>query len=153
MTACCCRPTRSAKCVSPRVERSPRSKAFTTTWSTSSVVCTTITGSSTITVSGCTGGHTGESPEPLSAATLATGGTIDWVSGGSTTVSARTLSSTSATKCPGYVKGAATNPTAESFTTTVTADSGDGLKLPRSAKGACISASGSITALKPLSAK
>jgi hypothetical protein len=129
-------------------------KAFTTTWSTSSVVCTTITGSSTITVSGCTGGHTGGSSEPLSAATLATGGTIDWVSGGSTTVAAPTLSSTSATKCPGYVKGAATNPTAESFTTTVTADSGDGLKLPGSAKGAvCISASGSITALKPLSAK
>ena len=129
-------------------------KAFTTEWASSSISCTTITGSATITVSGCTGGDTGGSSEPLSALTLATGGTIDWVSGGNTTVSAPTLTATSATKCPGYVKGAATNPSAEDFTTTVTADSGDGLKLPGAAKGAvCISASGAITALKPLSAK
>jgi hypothetical protein len=90
----------------------------------------------------------------LPATALATGGTITWVSGGSTTIGAPTLTTTSATKCPGYVKGAASNPTAESFTATVTADSGDGLKLPGEAKGAvCLGTSGAITALKTLSAK
>ena len=129
-------------------------KAMDFSWSTSSISCTTITGSATITVSGCTGGDTGGSSEPLSAATLATGGTITWVSGGSTTISAPALTSTSAKDCPGYVKDAATNPSAEKFTATITADTGDGLKLPGEAKGAvCIGTDGSITALKPLAAK
>jgi hypothetical protein len=129
-------------------------KSFETKWASSDITCTTITGSSTLTVSGCTGGDTGGSSEPLSAATLATGGTIDWVSGGNTTIGAPTLTAVSATKCPGYVKGSTSNPSAESFTASVTSDSGDGLKLPGSAKGAvCISSSGSITALKSLAAK
>jgi hypothetical protein len=52
------------------------------------------------------------------------------------------------------VKKAATEPTAENFTAAVTSDSGDGLKLPGTAKGAvCISTTGQITALKALSAK
>jgi hypothetical protein len=121
-----------------------------------SIVCTTITGTatSTITVSGCSGGSTGGSSKPANASTLATGGTIDWVSGSTTTISAPTLTSTSAKKCPGYVKGGSSNPTADKFTAKVTADTGDGIKVPGSAKGAvCISSSGSITALKPLSAK
>ena len=122
----------------------------------STITCKKLTGtiSGTTVASSCKGGDTGGSSEPLNSSTLATGGTITWVSGSTTTISAPVLKSTSATKCPGYVKGAATNPSAESFTTSVTADSGDGLKLPGAAKGAvCISASGSITALKPLSAK
>jgi len=121
-----------------------------------SIVCTTITGSatSTITVSGCSGGNTGGSSKPVNATTLASGGTINWVSGSSTTISAPTLTSTSAKKCPGYVKGGSNNPSADKFTAKVTADSGDGIKVPGSAKGAvCISSSGSVTALKPLSAK
>jgi len=129
-------------------------KPFATSWVSSSITCTTITGSATLVVSGCTGGNTGGMSESLSAATLATGGTIDWVSGGSTTIGAPTLAATSAKSCPGYSKGAASNPTAEKFTAAVTSDSGDGLKLPGSAKGAvCISTSGAITALKPLAAK
>jgi hypothetical protein len=129
-------------------------KALKISWTASSISCTTITGSATLVVSGCTGGDTGGSSQPLSAATLATGGTITWSSGSSTTISAPTTSATSATKCPGYVKKAATEPTAENFTATVTSDSGDGLKLPGTAKGAvCISTTGQITALKALSAK
>lgn len=131
-------------------------KSLETEWTGSSLLCTALSGSATgnITVSGCTGGDTGGGSQPLSAADLATGGTITWLSGGNTTISAPVLTSTSASKCPGYVKNAATNPTAEKFTATVTSDSGDGLKLPGSAKGAvCIGADGSITALKPLAAK
>jgi hypothetical protein len=129
-------------------------KALKISWTASSISCTTITGSATLVVSGCTGGDTGGSSQPLSAATLATGGTITWSTGASTTISAPTITATSATKCPGYVKKAATEPTAENFTAAVTSDSGDGLKLPGTAKGAvCISTTGQITALKALSAK
>ena len=121
-----------------------------------SITCTTITGNatSTITVSGCTGGNTGGSSKPVNAATLASGGTIDWVSGSTTTIGKPTLTSTSAKKCPGYVKGGSSNPSADKFTATVTADTGDGIKVPGTAKGAvCISSSGAVTALKPLKAK
>jgi hypothetical protein len=133
---------------------------LTISWHPSSLACTTISGNatSTITVSGCTGGDTGGSSEPLTAATLATGGTIDWTSGGSTTIGTPTLKSSTGKKCPGYVKPAKgttpAEPIAESFTATVTADTGDGLALPGSAKGAvCVGTDGTITALKPLAAK
>jgi hypothetical protein len=118
--------------------------------------CTTITGnaSSTIVASGCTGGNTGGSSEPLEATALATGGTITWVSGSTTTVGAPELTSTAATKCPGYVKGAATNPSAEKFVADITADTGDGVLLPATSSGeVCIAASGAITALKPMDTK
>jgi hypothetical protein len=131
-------------------------KALAFAWTPSSIVCTALSGNdtSTVTVSGCTGGDTGGGSQPLSAATLATGGTITWLSGGSTTISAPVLTTTSAKSCPGYVKGAASNPLAEKFTANVTSDSGDGLKLPGAAKGAvCVATDGSITALKPLAAK
>ena len=125
-------------------------------WASSSITCTTLSGnaSSTLTVSGCTGGHTGGGSTPVVATALATGGTITWLSGGSTTIGAPTLVSTSSKKCPGYVKGAASNPTAEKISATVTSDTGDGLKLPGAIKGAvCIGTDGSITAKKPLAAK
>ena len=131
-------------------------KALKISWTASTLLCTTITGNaaSTLTVSGCTGGNTGGGSTPITATALAVGGTIHWLSGGSTTIGAPTLTPTSATHCPGYVKGAATEPTAEKFLATVSADTGDGLKLPGSAKGAvCIGTDNSITALKPLAAK
>lgn len=132
-------------------------KTIKYSWTSSSVVCTTVTGNAatTTTVSGCTGGNTGGSSQPVSSVTLANGGTIPWVSGGSVTIAAPTLTATSAKKCPGYVKNAASNPSAENFTAAVTSDTGDGLKkLPGSAKGSvCIGTDGSITALKPLSLK
>jgi hypothetical protein len=121
-----------------------------------SITCTTITGnaSSTITVSGCTGGNTGGGSHPLTAAALAAGGTINWLSGSTTTIGKPVLTATSAKKCPGYVKGGASNPTAEKFKAAVTADTGDGIKVPGSASGAvCIASGGAITALKPLKAK
>jgi hypothetical protein len=91
---------------------------------------------------------------PLAATALAAGGTITWTSGSTTTVGAPTLTATSAKKCPGYVKGSSSNPTADKFTGKVTADTGDGIKIPGTDKGAvCISSSGSVTALKPLVTK
>ena len=125
-------------------------------WASSDISCSTITGnvSGNITVSGCSGGDTGGGSQPLSALALATGGTIHWLSGGSTTIGAPTLAPTAATHCPGYVKHAASEPTAETFTAPVSSDTGDGLKLPGTAKGAvCIGLDDSITALKPLAAK
>ena len=75
------------------------------------------------------------------------------MSGSTTTISAPKLKSTSAKKCPGYVKGGSSNPSAESFKATVTGDTGDGIKVPGKATGAvCITSSGAITALKPLKA-
>ena len=131
-------------------------KPLKITWTASTISCTSISGniSGNIAVGGCSGGNTGGGSVPLSALTLATGGTINWLSGGSTTIGAPTLSPTAATHCPGYVKKAATNPTAEKFSAVVTADTGDGLKLPGSAKGAvCLGTDGTITALSPLAAK
>jgi hypothetical protein len=121
----------------------------------STITCKKLTGtiSGTTVASSCKGGDTGGSSEPLNSSTLATGGTITWVSGSTTTISAPVLKSTSATKCPGYVKGGSNNPTADTFTAKVTADKGDSLKVPGKASGAvCISSSGNITALKPLKA-
>jgi hypothetical protein len=120
------------------------------------ITCTTITGTvtGTIVVSGCTGGNTGGSSTATATSTLATGGTIHWVSGSSTTIGSPTLTATSAKKCPGYVKNGSSNPTADKFASNVTADTGDGIKVPGKGKGAvCISSSGSITALKPLVTK
>jgi len=119
------------------------------------ITCTTITGniSSTLTISGCTGGVTGGSSSAITSTALATGGTIPWVSGSTTTISAPTLTPTSAKKCAGYVKGSLKgNPTAEKISATVTGDTGDGIKVPGKAKGAvCLyPATGAITALKPL---
>jgi hypothetical protein len=113
------------------------------------ISCTTISGTASgdITISGCTGGNTGGSSKPTPATSLETGGTIDWVSGSTTTFAAPTLKSVSAKKCPGYVKKGSNNPSAESAKGTVTADSGDGLKVPGKYSGeVCISSSGTITA-------
>jgi len=124
-------------------------------WAAGSITCTTISGtaSTTVTVSGCTGGVTGGSSVPAPATSLATGGTIHWVSGSTTTTNAPTLVATSAKKCPGYVKGGSSNPTADKFSSTVTADTGDGIKVPGKSSGAvCISSTGVISALKPLKA-
>jgi len=122
------------------------------------VTCTTITGSAsgTITVSGCTdsgSADTGTGSEPIEGAELATGGTITWLSGKTTTINAPTLTSTSAKKCPGYVKNASSNPSADKVTGTVSSDT-SGLKLPGSFKGeVCISQSGNVTAAKPFKVK
>ena len=63
-------------------------KSFVFAWTGSSLTCTTLAGniSSNMTVSGCTGGNTGGGSTPFVALNLATGGTIPWSSGGSTTI-------------------------------------------------------------------
>ncbi|HEY3723105.1 MAG TPA: hypothetical protein VGN59_07050 [Acidimicrobiia bacterium] len=104
-----------------------------------------------MTISGCTGtANTGGASTPLPVSTLAAGGTVTWVSGKTTTFAAPTLTATNAKKCPGYVKGASSNPSADKFKGAVTADT-SGMKVPGKFHGAvCISPSGDITALKTL---
>jgi hypothetical protein len=136
-------------------------KSFVFEWTGSTLLCTTINGNvgtNTIQISGCTGGHTGGSSITLPATSLATGGTITWTSGGSTTIGAPALSSKVGKTCPGYVtppKGTTPpEPTLEKFKAVVTGDTGDGLKFPGSAKGSvCIGTNGAITAAGPLTAK
>jgi hypothetical protein len=120
------------------------------------ITCTSFTGtvSGNSQLGGCTGGNTGGGSLAFSSASLATGGTIHWLSGGSITIGAPTLTATSAKKCPGYVKNGASNPTADKVAGAVTADVGDGIKIPGKLKGeVCISSSGNLSALKPLTAK
>lgn len=109
------------------------------------ITCTTVSGNvaSTVTVSGCTGGNTGGSSQPIPATALATGGTITWVSGSTTTLATPTITAVSAKHCP------TAGSSADSIKATVTADTGDTLKIPGVATGeACIAPSGAITALK-----
>jgi hypothetical protein len=118
-------------------------------------VCTSVAGtaSGTVTISGCTdskGANTGGASQPITTASLATGGTVTWVSGKTSTFGAATLVSTSAKHCPGYVKGASSNPTADKFSGAVTASTA-GFKIPGKYSGeVCISTSGNITSPKPL---
>jgi hypothetical protein len=120
-----------------------------TAWAGTKIVCTNVNGtvSGTITISGCTGGNTGGSSTATPTSTLATGGTIHWVSGSTTTFGSPTLVSKAGKKCPGYVKGASSNPTVDKASGTVTADTGDGLKVPgKYSATVCVSPSGTITA-------
>ena len=52
------------------------------------IVCKKLTGNiaTTVTLSGCTSAATGGSSQPIQATSLASGGTINWVNGKSTTV-------------------------------------------------------------------
>jgi hypothetical protein len=133
-------------------------------WTSSSISCTAVNGSvvsNAIVVSGCTGGDTGGGSATLPALALATGGTIQWTSGSSTTIGAPTLTKSVGKLCPGYItpvhgQPAPTEPTLEKFTAVVTSDSGDGLKLPGASKGSvCIGTDvdATITAAGPLLSK
>jgi hypothetical protein len=110
------------------------------------VTCTGINGSDTgnVTLSGCTdtgSANTGTGSQPFPATSLATGGTITWLSGKTSTFGAPTLTSTNPKHCPGYVKDASSNPSADKVSGAVTADT-SGLKIPGKYKGAvCISTS------------
>jgi len=121
------------------------------------VVCTSVVGtaSGSLTVSGCTGGNTGGGAFVPSALSLATGGTITWNSGATTTTGTPVLTVVSAKKCPGYVKNATSgNPTAEKFSLTVTGGSGSNMPVNGTSSGEiCLSSAGNITALKPLKTK
>lgn len=117
--------------------------------------CTTITGPVTgnITISGCKGGSTGGSSQPFAAASLATGGTITWSNGNTTTVgTAKVTSSKKLTKkCVAKYGTGASEFTAKG---TVTAQSGTGdSPIPGKFSGeVCEDSSGNLHALKPLTA-
>lgn len=107
-----------------------------------------------ISISGCTdakfapGFGTGGGTTPMLTTSLATGGTITWLSGATTTFTTPVVTATNAKKCPGYVKGAETNPTAFKTSSVVTADT-SGMKVPGKLKGAvCLSVAGDISVLK-----
>jgi hypothetical protein len=121
-----------------------------TAWAGTKITCLNISGSAaSLTISGCSGGSTGGGANNVNGSVLATGGTVTWISGNKTTVGAPALVPTNAKKCPGYVKGAANEPSAEKFSASVTADTGNGIKIPGKAKGAvCISTSLQISTLK-----
>lgn len=110
------------------------------------IECTKLAGTATGTIvaSSCTGGNTGGSSTPISGTALEAGGTIVWTSGSTTTIAAPKLKDTSAKKCP--VAGSL----AEKVSGKVTADTGDGIKIPGKVSGAvCVDPSGNVTALKP----
>jgi hypothetical protein len=118
--------------------------------------CTTENGSVSsgyITIGGCSSTGTpgtGSSSEPISISLLANGGPVDWVSGAVTTFAKPALATKNAKHCPGYVKGAASEPSVEQYSGSVVSDN-SGLKMPGKFKGAvCISTSGTFSASKPL---
>jgi hypothetical protein len=116
------------------------------------ITCTTLNGDfmPSLTVSGCSGGNTGGGSYPGGATALtgwppANGGTINWLSGSTTTIGPPTISSISSRRCPDPNGGA------EKFSATVTADTGDGIKVPGRATWAlCTSRYGFISALRGL---
>jgi len=96
----------------------------------SKITCTSLAGPVTaIVISGCKGGNTGGGTTAFSGTVLAVGGVITWTSGSTTTFGVPVLVATSAKKCP--VAGS----TADKATVPVTADTGDNLKIPGTAKG------------------
>jgi len=116
--------------------------------------CSSLSGTvSSLTISGCVdsgSAHTGGGTPPFSGTVLASGGTVTWNSGFTSTSAAPTLTATSAKKCPGYVKGGSSNPTADKVSAAVTAST-VGFKVPGLFKGkVCISSTGAITNLGPL---
>jgi hypothetical protein len=116
--------------------------------SSATIVCKTISGTAptgTSTISNCKGGVTGGGSQPLNTGTLAAGGMITWLSGSTTTLATPVTTATSAKKCK--VAGS----TADKFKAKVSADTGDGIKIPGVATGAvCVSPTGALSALKPL---
>ena len=81
-------------------------------------------------------------------------GDIAWATGSMTTIAAPTVEPVSATKCPGYVKKASSNPAAYFFAAMVITDTGDGVLLPANVSGeACVAPDGTITLLKTVKFK
>lgn len=103
------------------------------------IKCTGLSGNitGTVTLSGCNG-NTGGGSQPLTATSLATGGTITWLNGKTTTIASPSLST--GTACP------AGTPTDEIAKAKVTADTTHSVTVGSNAKiEVCISNSGAIT--------
>ncbi len=126
------------------------------------ITCTSISGTETSsTISGCSGGNTGGSSVPGFdfASAAAAPVTVAWVMAGSTTTLSKVdfAVAPKAPHCPGYVKStkkapySGPEPSLVKFKGTVTADTGDGIKVPGKYSGeVCISTAGNITAAKAL---
>ena len=106
----------------------------------------TLTGTTTLT--GCKGGNTGGSSTSLGAK-LASGGTITWTSGATTTVGTPTLATLSTSKCP-VIDGLKAS-SANKVTATVTAENGVGnLPIPGTFTGAaCLYSNDDVATVKP----
>src|ERR1700722_9579802 len=123
--------------------------------------CASIAGNATsgIYITGCVGSGTannGGASEQLSETALATGGPVPWVNGKVTDFGTPVLTSTSAKKCPGYVKStkkapySGPEPSADKILGSITSDN-SGLKIPGTFKGeVCISNTGNVTSPKAL---
>ena len=117
--------------------------------------CTTITGtaSGTITLSGCTGGSTGGSSQPAPTLSLATGGTITWINGNTTTFASPSVkvSKKLTKKC---VKLYGSGSSEDQGKSTITSQSGTGdSPIPgKFTATVCIDGSGNVHALKPATA-
>jgi len=113
------------------------------------ITCTGLSGTLTGTtkLSGCTGGDTGGSSTNLGAE-LAGGGTITWSSGNTTTVGKPTLATVSDSVCP-TVSGTTVGK-ADAITAPVTADKGNGIKIPGMFTGtACLYANDDVGTVSP----
>jgi hypothetical protein len=120
------------------------------------ITSTATSGSATTTViiSGRNGGNPGGKSQPLNGTALGPGGTVTWLNDGTPTLDKPTLVSTSAKKCPGYVKGGTDNPTADKATVPVTGGTGLHITVPGTAKGAiCLYPNLSVSAVKGLKTK
>jgi hypothetical protein len=103
------------------------------------IACKSMSGniSKTVTLKGCTG-NTGKASKPLPAAALASGGTINWKNGKTTTVSLA-VAQGSAAKC-------AVGDTEYNATGKVTADTTGSAKVKGKVKASvCISATGAVS--------
>jgi len=102
------------------------------------IACTGLSGTLTGTtmLTGCTGGHTGGSSTALGAE-IASGGTITWASGSTTTVGKPTIAAVSESLCP--TQPGTTVGKADSVKATVTDDRGNGITIPGTFSGiACL---------------
>ena len=115
--------------------------AWAKTKAEKSITCKSFSGTvgGGITAGGCNG-NTGGGSQPLTAAALASGGTVKWLSGKTTTIAAPTLGTVKNKKCSG---------TAESVSAAVTADTTGLATLGTMTTQVCISGT-SVSALKPV---
>ena len=120
------------------------SPAWAKTKAEKSITCKKFSGtiSGTVTASGCNG-NTGGGSQTIAATALATGGTVQWSNGKTTTIGAPTLGSVTNKKCK------ATGDSAESVSAPVMADTTGLTTLGTLTTQVCISGT-SISALKPV---
>jgi hypothetical protein len=109
------------------------------------ITCKSLSGTETAAVlSECTGGDTGGSSGALN---LASGGVIDWVSGSTTTVGVPKAAFPSSKKC---IKMYGAGSEAVAVKATVSADTGDGLKVPGTISGSVCINDGNVLPYKPV---